>query len=283
MAFFNIMAYDLTNRADAQTGHHTSVSASLAAVQRYLDWGYPGAQLNLGFALYAKHFRTAGGAVCATAAAGGGGVGCAMETAQTADGADTQTSGWLTFEWKNLVDQSTVSAGGCGLDIALQSYSMCAGSYCCSRENYCGVGVLYCGAGCQPAFSGGQCAENLDLRASFAQARRNAVRNETVGAVSYWDKSSRVSWTWETVGMITRKFDEIVAKKGLGGVFAWNLGQDTFDWAHLLHIHNEAVRIAGNTSSATSQVGTIQTSPVLTEAAAQTSHTTPAAESARKS
>lgn len=275
VAFFNIMAYDLTNRADVETGHHTSVRDSKAAVDKYVSWGYRADKLNLGFAMYAKHFRTAADTFC-TPPPNAAGVGCAMEAAQTADGTDALTSGWLTFEWKSLANESTVAPGGareagaCGLDIASRTRSACGPGLCCSKDGFCGATPEYCGAGCQPAFSGAACAENLDLRRSFAQAAQAPVVDDDAGAVAYWDSANRVFWTWETPAMITRKFRDIVAPGGVGGVFAWNLGQDTFNWEHLLLIKDEAEGVATATSPATAQVATQPATPVVAQAAAQT-------------
>lgn len=54
----NIMTYDLINRRDFVTKHHTSVNASRTALQAYISRGAPSNKLNLGFAFYVKWFRT---------------------------------------------------------------------------------------------------------------------------------------------------------------------------------------------------------------------------------
>ncbi|KAI0380287.1 glycoside hydrolase family 18 protein [Hypomontagnella monticulosa] len=56
--FLNVMAYDLMNRRDDITKHHTGVQASLDAVHAYVANGAPRHKVNLGFAFYAKYFRT---------------------------------------------------------------------------------------------------------------------------------------------------------------------------------------------------------------------------------
>ncbi|KAI6082291.1 glycoside hydrolase family 18 protein [Hypoxylon rubiginosum] len=56
--FLNVMAYDLMNRRDNVTKHHTGIEASLTAVRAYIDNGAEPDKVNLGFAFYAKYFRT---------------------------------------------------------------------------------------------------------------------------------------------------------------------------------------------------------------------------------
>ncbi|ROT36555.1 chitinase 18-4 [Sodiomyces alkalinus F11] len=56
--FINVMTYDLMNRRDNVTKHHTGVSNSLAAIDAYLERGVPAEKLNLGFAFYVKWVET---------------------------------------------------------------------------------------------------------------------------------------------------------------------------------------------------------------------------------
>jgi len=56
--FFNIMTYDLMNRRDHVTKHHTGISLSMDAINTYLKNGVPSEKANLGFAFYVKWFRT---------------------------------------------------------------------------------------------------------------------------------------------------------------------------------------------------------------------------------
>lgn len=65
------------------------------------------------------------------------------------------------------------------------------------------------------------------------------------GRYDDWDKGSyyleeqeNIFWSWETTEAIERKFDSIVGQKGLGGVFAWELGGDSRDWSHLKALNN---------------------------------------------
>ncbi|KAI0126316.1 glycoside hydrolase family 18 protein [Xylariales sp. AK1849] len=55
--FLNVMTYDLMNRRDNVTKHHTGVQASLDTINLYIDNGAPAEKLNLGFAFYVKYFR----------------------------------------------------------------------------------------------------------------------------------------------------------------------------------------------------------------------------------
>lgn len=54
----NVMTYDLINRRDSITKHHTSIEASRSALQAYVSRGAPLHKLNLGFAFYVKWFKT---------------------------------------------------------------------------------------------------------------------------------------------------------------------------------------------------------------------------------
>ncbi|KAI1840309.1 hypothetical protein JX266_013486 [Neoarthrinium moseri] len=55
--FLNVMTYDLMNRRDIVTKHHTGVQLSLEAIDQYIKNGAPAEKLNLGFAFYVKYFR----------------------------------------------------------------------------------------------------------------------------------------------------------------------------------------------------------------------------------
>jgi len=56
--FLNVMTYDLMNRRDTVTKHHTGVQLSLEAVDAYVKNGAAPQRINLGLAFYAKYFRT---------------------------------------------------------------------------------------------------------------------------------------------------------------------------------------------------------------------------------
>lgn len=56
--FFNVMTYDLMNRRDSVTRHHTGILNSLEAIDAYISAGAAPQRLNLGFAFYVKWFKT---------------------------------------------------------------------------------------------------------------------------------------------------------------------------------------------------------------------------------
>lgn len=56
--YLNVMTYDLMNRRDTVTKHHTSIKLSLEAVDAYVSAGAAPQKLNLGFAFYTKYFKT---------------------------------------------------------------------------------------------------------------------------------------------------------------------------------------------------------------------------------
>lgn len=56
--FFNVMTYDLMNRRDDVTKHHTGIELSLDSVNAYEERGVPCEKMNLGFAFYIKWYKT---------------------------------------------------------------------------------------------------------------------------------------------------------------------------------------------------------------------------------
>ena len=56
--FFNIMTYDLMNRRDNITKHHTGIEPSLTAINTYEERGIRRSKMNLGFAFYIKWYKT---------------------------------------------------------------------------------------------------------------------------------------------------------------------------------------------------------------------------------
>lgn len=95
--FLNIMTYDLMNRRDSVTKHHTGITASREAIQAYLLNGLPARKANLGFAFYIKWFQTDPDGGCDINP-----VGCKtrlMEDPKT--GADLGRAG--AFSWHDVV------------------------------------------------------------------------------------------------------------------------------------------------------------------------------------
>lgn len=103
--FLNVMTYDLMNRRDTVTKHHTGVDLSLKAVDAYVSSGAAPQRLNLGFAFYTKFFKTEHEACAGNASA----VGCPtllLENPQT--GADLGRSGG--FSWHDPVPEDVAES-----------------------------------------------------------------------------------------------------------------------------------------------------------------------------
>lgn len=59
------------------------------------------------------------------------------------------------------------------------------------------------------------------------------------GGHYYWDAEADLWWSWDTPEAMGRKFPAIVEEKGLGGVFAWGLGEDAERFVHLEALSRE--------------------------------------------
>ncbi|KAI1487379.1 glycoside hydrolase family 18 protein [Biscogniauxia mediterranea] len=102
--FLNVMTYDLMNRRDNATKHHTGVRLSLEAVDDYLRNGAPRDRVNLGFAFYAKYFRTEGASSCAETP-----IGCPTGPLEDpATGADLGKGGG--FAWHDEVPREVAAS-----------------------------------------------------------------------------------------------------------------------------------------------------------------------------
>ena len=169
--FFNVMTYDLMNRRDNITKHHTGISLSLDAVNAYIENGVPAEKINLGFAFYIKWYSTDAHGLCDRNP-----IGCktvSMEDPVT--GADLGNAG--AFSWHDAVPE--------------------------------------------------------ELSASYQRAMEYGQYDNEAGGHYYWDSKENLWWSWDTPEAIASKFPAIVEKKGLGGVFAWGLGEDAIAFAHL--------------------------------------------------
>ena len=169
--FFNVMTYDLMNRRDNVTKHHTGISLSLEGINAYMENGAPAGKVNLGFAFYIKWYRTDPRSLC-----GLNPIGC--KTALMEDpvtGADLGKAG--AFSWHDAVPE--------------------------------------------------------ELTVSYQRAMEYGRYDVEAGGHYYWDSAENLWWSWDTVRAIARKFPAVVEKKGLGGVFAWGLGEDADTFAHL--------------------------------------------------
>ncbi|KAF2264209.1 putative glycosyl hydrolase, family 18 [Lojkania enalia] len=222
--YINIMAYDLMNRRDTLTNHHTSIAGVREAIQNYINIGAPPEKINLGFAYYAKYFQTDENCT-------GKELGCKIVLAEDPKtGDDLHTSGAWTFEPNNMnpFDPSKIKDsydGECGA----ANMKRCAGG-CCSEAGYCGTTAAYCGGGCQHSFGTG--CTGPDVHASWQRAAVNGKLDGEAGGKYFYDRQANLFWTWETSEIIDRKFAELVGPYGLG-VFAWSLGEDSNDWSHI--------------------------------------------------
>lgn len=93
-----------------------------------------------------------------------------------------------------------------------------------------GTGDDFCQAGCLSDY--GTC-KGISIVDSWRDAEKNGKTDEKAGGQYYFDKKNNIFWTWDTPALIARKFKEIVAEKKLGGIMAWSLGEDTYNFAHL--------------------------------------------------
>ncbi|KAJ5335085.1 CAZyme family GH18 [Penicillium brevicompactum] len=223
--YVNVMSYDLINRRDNVTDHHSGVQGSLDVINEYLAIGAPAEKLNLGLAFYAKWFTTDPDSDCDENP-----LGCKLVKLENDDGTDNGKSGALTFEASTVAeapkDLKTTTNGKCGFAEATK----CPEGQCCSTYGNCGTGDDFCQAGCLSDY--GTC-KGISIVDSWRKAEKDGKTDEKGGGQYYFDKENNIFWTWDTPEMIARKFKDIVAEKKLGGVMAWSLGEDTYKFAHL--------------------------------------------------
>jgi len=178
--FLNVMTYDLFNRRDNITKHHTGVRASKAALRAYMRRGADACKLNLGFAFYVRWALTEG------ACERGKEVGC--------------PTGLM---------EDPVTGGDLGR----------AGAFSYHDE--------------VPA----------DLKDSYERALSEGTYDEIGGGYYYWDEEEKRFWTFDTPEAIAPKFEVLVRDLGLGGVFAWGLGEDADEFRHLRVVDREMGRL----------------------------------------
>ncbi|KKA26424.1 hypothetical protein TD95_000157 [Thielaviopsis punctulata] len=174
--FINVMTYDLMNRRDNVTKHHTGVRASKDALNAYVARGAPAQKLNLGLAFYVKYFLTE---TCDAHNP----VGCATGPMEDpATGADLGRTGG--FSWHDGVSE--------------------------------------------------------DVERSFDKALKHGwYMEEGGGGYGFWDEEERRWWTFDVPEVISRKFEQVVDEMGIGGVFAWGLGEDAPKFRNLERVNVE--------------------------------------------
>ncbi|PVI02757.1 glycoside hydrolase family 18 protein [Periconia macrospinosa] len=171
--FLNIMTYDMFNRRDNVTKHHTGLQLSVEAIDTYLQRGLPSEKANLGFAFYTKWYKTDPDAKAECRARPVGCPTALMEDPTT--GGDLGRAG--AFSWHDPVP--------------------------------------------------------TELSGSWTKALANGVYDSQGGGHYYWDEEEDLYWSWDTEAAILKKFPDIVVEKDLGGAFAWGLGEDAPQFAHL--------------------------------------------------
>ncbi|VUC33521.1 unnamed protein product [Clonostachys rosea] len=71
-----------------------------------------------------------------------------------------------------------------------------------------------------------------DVVDSFQRALTEGIYTAD-GSYGYWDKEEARWWSFDTPKVIESKMAELVGEMGLGGAFAWGLGEDAPDFDHL--------------------------------------------------
>lgn len=82
-----------------------------------------------------------------------------------------------------------------------------------------------------------------ELASSYNKALTEGKYDEVGGGYYYWDASENRFWTFDTPEAIRPKFPALVEGLGLGGAFAWGLGEDANEFAHLKVVDEEMQRL----------------------------------------
>lgn len=116
------------NRRNNVTTHQTGVQNSLETVEQYISLGLDPKKINLGFAYYAKWFKTSEKGDCKENP-----IGCPTDVLENPDGTDAGKSGAVTFEKGNMAparkDLKISSEGACGAATG----ERCEPGLCCSQ------------------------------------------------------------------------------------------------------------------------------------------------------
>ncbi|PHH62914.1 hypothetical protein CDD81_6547 [Ophiocordyceps australis] len=87
-------------------------------------------------------------------------------------------------------------------------------------------------------------ASNPGLKQALEKGKLDAEQ----GGMWWWDPATKNFWTWDSPELISRKIEEIVKPMGLGGIFAWSLGEDSNGYSRV-----KAMREGFQSMSKTSQ------------------------------
>lgn len=88
--------------------------------------------------------------------------------------------------------------------------------------------------------------KGVSITDSWRKAQKDGKTDEEAGGQYYWDGDNQLFWTWDTPALMAKKFTEIVSAKKLGGVMAWSLGEDTYDWSHVKAMRDGVNSLAGS-------------------------------------
>ncbi|KAL4757417.1 glycoside hydrolase superfamily [Aspergillus foveolatus] len=237
----NVMSYDLMNRRNNETKHHTGIADSHDTIKAYLEIGAPPEKINLGFAYYAKWFSTQPDVDCGTYP-----IGCPTVAMEAADGSDNGKSGAMTFEPQNMAAPPSDLKVSTDMTCGLAKGTRCPAGTCCSIYGNCGTGDDFCLAACDSNF--GEC-KGVPIQDSWRRARAEGQTDEEGGGQYYMDTQNHLFWTWDTPALMTRKFTKIVDVEKLGGVMAWSLGEDTYNFEHLKAMQEGVAQRAGGTAT----------------------------------
>lgn len=102
----------------------------------------------------------------------------------------------------------------------------------CAGPTGCPTAELETPDGADTGLSGAVTFEKGTYAGDFLNAVENGQTDDVAGGQWYWDASKEVYWTWDTPELVAEKFDRIVKPRKLGGVMAWSLAQDSYDWSH---------------------------------------------------
>lgn len=87
------------------------------------------------------------------------------------------------------------------------------------------------------------------LGPSFNRALTEGRYDEVGGGYYYWDRSENRFWTFDTPEAVRRKVPALLEGMGLGGVFAWGLGEDADEFARFKAVELEMERMKRKVSS----------------------------------
>ncbi|KAL4975178.1 glycoside hydrolase superfamily [Aspergillus desertorum] len=222
----NVMSYDLMSRRNDGTKHHSGVADSHDTINAYLGISAPPEKLNLSFA---------------------NPIGCPTVAMETADGSDNGKSGAMTFETQNLAAPPPDIKVSTDMTCGLVKGTKCPVGSCCSIYGNCGTGDNFCLAACDSFY--GKC-KGVPIQESWRRAQAEGVTDEEGGGQYYVDRQNHLFWTWDTPALMARKFTDIVDAENLGGVMAWSLGEDTYNFEHLKAMQAGGVQRTGGTATA---------------------------------